>query len=983
MKKIRFLMLFFLTVFSVAAWAQTEVTGVVLDDANFPLPGVNVLVKGSKKGIVTDIDGRFSIKASVGDVIEFSYIGLETQEVTIKNYNKLDIKLQSSAMQLEDLVVVGYGSKRKKDVTGAVTSVKNDAFNRGIVTSPEQLIQGKVSGVNITSASGEPGSNQAISIRGQGGVRTGSTPLFVIDGFALDNSSTGGATNPLSFINADDIESIDVLKDASATAIYGSRGANGVILITTKRGKKGQSKVTYSTSLGTSSMAKEIPVYSADAFRAKVVEIGGQLIDLGGSTNWQKEITRTAFSQKHNLNLSGGADNLTYFASIGHQDQQGILKNSELKKLSGRINLTQKMFNNRLKIDLNLNATNTKSERPAIESLIGTALSLNPTYPAYDENGAPSIFADVFNPLIRLNLYEDLTNTNRIIANISPSFEIIKGLDYKLNLGVDNSNSDRDIQNRPSTLPQQDGRLDSYYISNKNNLIENYITYNFDLGENNFSLLAGHSYQKTFVQYRHWSIDKFKDNGIDPKYNPGLGQELDLIDNLPSGSAIKNELQSFFGRVGYSLKDRYLLTATFRRDGSSKFGSNNKYGNFPSFAAGWRISEEEFMKSSPFSNLKLRAGWGRTGNQEIPSKITQASSTTSVTGSTSYPLNPAGTFPGGTTYARFANPDIQWEVSSQTNVGLDFGLFNGALSGTVDYFNKVSDNILLEVVPSDPIQAASTYWTNVKDMTITNKGLELALAYEYKNENGVSFSLGGNVSFIDNKIENSPFTVLTTGSASGSGLSSATINGYVNGQPIGTFYMKEFIGINDQGMSMFRDVNGDGLDTDADRVVAGSALPDKLYSFYGNIAYKGFDLNFNFNGVSGNKIYDNTANSSFYKARLAKSLNTTAAAAQYPSESITNPASISTRYLKNGAFIRLNNLSLGYNLNPKTIGIQDWVSSMRFSLTGQNLFVITDYDGYDPEVNTDRSVDGVTSYGIDYLSYPKARTFLFGFNVSF
>ena len=983
MKKIRFLMLFFLTVFSVAAWAQTEVTGVVLDDANFPLPGVNVLVKGSKKGIVTDIDGRFTIKASVGDVIEFSYIGLETQEVTIKNYNKLDIKLQSSAMQLEDLVVVGYGSKRKKDVTGAVTSVKNDAFNRGIVTSPEQLIQGKVSGVNITSASGEPGSNQAISIRGQGGVRTGSTPLFVIDGFALDNSSTGGATNPLSFINADDIESIDVLKDASATAIYGSRGANGVILITTKRGKKGQSKVTYSTSLGTSSMAKEIPVYSADAFRAKVVEIGGQLIDLGGSTNWQKEITRTAFSQNHNLNLSGGADNLTYFASIGHQDQQGILKNSELKKLSGRINLTQKMFNNRLKIDLNLNATNTKSERPAIESLIGTALSLNPTYPAYDENGAPSIFADVFNPLIRLNLYEDLTNTNRIIANISPSFEIIKGLDYKLNLGVDNSNSDRDIQNRPSTLPQQDGRLDSYYISNKNNLIENYITYNFDLGENNFSLLAGHSYQKTFVQYRHWSIDKFKDNGIDPKYNPGLGQELDLIDNLPSGSAIKNELQSFFGRVGYSLKDRYLLTATFRRDGSSKFGSNNKYGNFPSFAAGWRISEEEFMKSSPFSNLKLRAGWGRTGNQEIPSKITQASSTTSVTGSTSYPLNPAGTFPGGTTYARFANPDIQWEVSSQTNVGLDFGLFNGALSGTVDYFNKVSDNILLEVVPSDPIQAASTYWTNVKDMTITNKGLELALAYEYKNENGVSFSLGGNVSFIDNKIENSPFTVLTTGSASGSGLSSATINGYVNGQPIGTFYMKEFIGINDQGMSMFRDVNGDGLDTDADRVVAGSALPDKLYSFYGNIAYKGFDLNFNFNGVSGNKIYDNTANSSFYKARLAKSLNTTAAAAQYPSESITNPASISTRYLKNGAFIRLNNLSLGYNLNPKTIGIQDWVSSMRFSLTGQNLFVITDYDGYDPEVNTDRSVDGVTSYGIDYLSYPKARTFLFGFNVSF
>ena len=266
-------------VFSVDSWAQTEVTGVVLDDANSPIPGVNVLVKGNKQGIVTDFDGRFNIKASVSDVLVFSYIGFETQSVILKNYNKLNIKLQSSALQLDDLVVVGYGSKRKSDVTGAVTSVKSDQFNRGIVTSPEQLIQGKVSGVNITSASGEPGSNQTISIRGQGGVRSGSTPLFVVDGFALDNSGTGGATNPLSFINSDDIESIDVLKDASATAIYGARGANGVILITTKRGKKGASKVTYSTSLGTSSIAKEIPVYSADAFRSRVVEIGGELTE--------------------------------------------------------------------------------------------------------------------------------------------------------------------------------------------------------------------------------------------------------------------------------------------------------------------------------------------------------------------------------------------------------------------------------------------------------------------------------------------------------------------------------------------------------------------------------------------------------------------------------------------------------------------------------------------------------------------------------
>lgn len=983
MKKINYLLVAFFMIFCTTSWSQNKVKGVVLDESNFPLAGVNITVKAKKNAVTTDFDGHFSIEASIGEVIEFSYLGMKNQQKIIVDKDDLKIILKSDDNQLKDVVVIGYGTAKKKDITGAVTSIKNEEFNKGIVTSPEQLIQGKVSGVNITSASGEPGSTQTISIRGQGGIRTGNSPLFVIDGFAIDNSTTGGATNPLSFINADDIESIDVLKDASATAIYGSRGANGVIIVTTKRGKSGKSQISLSTSMASSTISKELPVFGADEFRKQVVALGGALTDLGGNTNWQKEITRLAITQNHNFTMNGGTDNLTYYASIGALNQEGIIRNNNLKRVTGRINLTQKALNGKLKIDYNLNVTNSLSDRPNIETLIGSAISLNPTYSARDLAGNPTVFSDVENPLITLKLYSDKTETNRIIANISPSYEIIKGLTYKLNFGIDRSNADQDIQNLPSTIPFKEGRLDAYYFKNNNRLIENYLTYTKDFGNHNVSAMAGHSYQKNYIQTRNWSINKFTDNGIEPVYNPGLGQDLTFINNRPGGSAAINELQSYFGRIGYNYNQKYLLTATFRADGSSKFGDNNKYGYFPSFAAGWVISEEKFMKETPFSNLKLRAGWGQTGNQEIPSKITQSSSTVSVSSGTSYPLDPSTTYYGGATYARLANPNIQWEVSTQSNIGLDFGLFNDALTGTIDYFNKETSKILMKVVPADPIKPATTYWTNVEDMTITNKGLEIALDYKHKFENGLSVGIGGNMSFIDNKIKNLPYTILTTGTASGSGLSSAAINGYMSGQPIGTFYLKEFIGIDETtGLSKYRDTNNDGIVNDSDRIIAGTALPDKLYNFYGNLGYKGFDLSFNFNGVSGNKIYDNTANSNFYRAKLVKSVNTTAAATEYPKESNTNPASVSTRYLKDGAYLRLNNLSLGYNFDMNAIGLSNWVKTMRFSITGQNLFVITKYDGYDPEVNTDRSSDGISSYGIDYLSYPKARTILLGLNVS-
>jgi iron complex outermembrane receptor protein len=967
---------------------------VVTGNDNSGLPGVTVVITeggANKQGTTTDENGVFTfanLKTGSKYNLEFSYIGFDKQSVTDfllteSNISSLEIKMKESVSNLSEVVVVGYGSTVKKDITGSVKSLKSGEFNAGIINSPEQLLQGKVSGVNVTSATGEPGGKTSITVRGPGGVRTGSTPLFVVDGMALDNSSTGGDSNPLNFLNPQDIESMDVLKDASATAIYGARGANGVILITTKKGKSGQASVTYSGSLGLSTMARPLNVLSGPEFLAESAKLGATVINGGANTDWQKQISRTATTHNHNVSIGGGTDKMTYYGSFGLQKQQGILKNNQQDRYTGRINMSQKLLNDRVTLDVNLNATNTKNQRPDIQGMIGGAITANPTYAPYDKDGNPFQYQDGTNPLITMRLYKDALSTNRVLASISPSVTIIKGLVYKLNFGIDNSTSTRDLQTLPNAIPASIGRLETYNLKNSNRLIENYLTYNFNKKDHSFSALVGHSYQHIFLQSRNFSINKFPISDIEPIYNPGLGQDLTIAQNLPGGFATINELQSFFSRVNYSYKDKYLMTATLRIDGSSKFGANNKYGSFPSFSLGWRISEEPFMKSSPFSDLKLRAGWGRTGNQEIPSKITQARFTSSVSGSTSYPLNSSNTYPGGTTYTRLANPNIQWEVSTQTDLGLDFSLFKGALSGEIDYFQKTSGKILLEVIPADPVQPAGTFWTNVPDMEIVNKGLEFDLNFRKSLENGLRYSIGGNVTFIKNNVKNSPYSVIPSGAAQGSGLTSATINGYINNQSIGTFFLKEFIGFDDKGISKFRDVDGDGIISDKDRVASGTALPTKMYNFNGNVSFKGFDLTANFNGVAGNKVYDNTANSNFYKLKLSKGVNVTPQAYADAAESVNNSAPVSTRYLKNGAYLRLNNLVLGYTLNTVKLGIHKWIQTARVSVTGQNLMVWTKYNGYDPEVNNDRSINGITSYGIDYLSYPKAKTVIFAVNLGF
>lgn len=970
--------------------AQVNVSGnVVSDTEGVPIPNVSVALKGSlNKGTTTDFDGNFVIKLNnEKGVLIFSYLGYQTQEVAYAGNQTLKVILKEEENALEEVVIVGYGSQKRSDVTGAISSVKSEDFNQGVVANAGQLLQGKVAGVNVSSASGEPGATQDVIIRGVGSLRSGTTPLYIVDGFALDNSGNGVATNPLNFINPQDIESIEVLKDASSAAIYGSRAANGVIVITTKKGKKGKTKINLTLSNGFSTLANKVAVFSADEFRTNVNAVNGTLVDGGANTDWQDELTRTAVSKNINFSMSGGTENSSYAASIGVDDQQGILRNSNLKRYSGRLNLTQKAIDDKLNVTFNLTATKLDNTRPNARSVVGNMLSLNPTDAPY-VNGVlqGNLSNDVLNPFIAESIYGDYTNNNRILANISPSYQIIEGLTYKLNVGVDYSITERDVQYMPYATETNTtlGSVNTATTKNSNTLVENTLNYNFYTDSSSFTFLLGHSYQQTEVSQKQFYLEGFPDNGVAPRYQLETANQQ----TIQSAYATKNELQSFFGRVNYTYNDKYLVTATMRADGSSKFGANNRYGYFPSVALGWNISKENFLADSDeINNLKLRASWGQTGSQEIPSKITQASYTESNTGNDTYPLDAGITdlsgYPYGSIFTRLANPDIQWEVSTQTNIGLDFGLFGNKLTGTIDYFYKVTDNILLEVAPTDPIVPVSTYWTNIPNMEIKNNGVEIALDYNNYVNDHFSYNIGGNISITKNQVNNSPYQILTTGAAQGSGQTGATINGVLNGESIGAFYIQEFTGIGADGLNQFADTNNDGEILDDDRIVAGNALPDYIYAFYLNFNYKNFDLGLNFNGAGGHKIYNHVAMSSFNKGNLANSFNTTDRAIAYLNESATNSNLVSTRYLEKGDFLRLNNATLGYNFNLNNLGLGESIKNLRLSVTGQNLFVITDYSGFDPEINTGSAIGGIQTFGIDYFSYPKSRTLLLSLNVEF
>ena len=926
--------------------AQTTVSGLVSDDNGETLIGASVLIENTQRGTVTDLDGKFSLTVmEVGSaVLVFSYTGYESQRISLDGRTEVSVILRSETT-LDEIVVVGYAEKKKTEVTGAISSLESANFNVGIIASPEQLLQAKIPGVRVTSSSGEPGAAIDVSIRGAGSLRSGNSPLYVIDGVALSNDAitpgsanvvgsnagnVAAAKNPLNFLNPDDIESIDVLKDASATAIYGSRGSIGVILITTKKGKPGAAKVSYNGYVGTASLANKI-----------------DLVGSGSGTDWQDEITRSALSQNHNLSYSGGSDRASYRASLSLLDQEGIIDKSRLRRYTGRLN--SRVFalpDNRLRIDMNLigshvidNGIPRSDVADTDGELITNTLSADPGRPIRDANGDFS--AGPTNPVGFLDAWNDATRTDRLLANIAASLTIVDGLKYQVNFGVDRSNATREQELSPNNLEGiniNNGSYNFATIAATNALVENFVTYRRVVQKNNFDFLLGHAYQEFEFNTFNIASSNFLVPSISASDDPGNATTIvgTTTGTNPDGTREINKLESVFARVNYSFDDTYMLTASIRADGSSKFGSNNRWGYFPAVAAAWRISKS--MNLDVLDDLRLRVGWGQTGNQEIPNKATQE--TFQVT-------------QNGVSRVREANPDLKWEVSTQFNVGVDFALADSKLYGSLDFFNKVNTDPLL-LVDSEP-PAISQKWINLPG-EITNSGLEIFLGSQLINTKSVSWSVDVNGTFTSNSVSFPDGREIFTGILSGRSINGTLTQVIRDGESLGTFFLPVD--------------NGDATSTE--REVLGSGIPDFVYGINNYLRYKDLDLSFNLSGVTGNQIYNATDN---FLSNFGGNVSQRIADADG-----VIPPGASSFFLEEGAFLRLNNLTIGYNL---PLGENNWLSRARLYVTGQNLFVLTEYTGYDPEVNTPLAFGGNLSYGIDFAAYPRARTFLFGVNIDF
>jgi TonB-linked SusC/RagA family outer membrane protein len=963
--------------------AQTSVSGKVTDPLGETLPGVNILIQGTTSGTVTDYEGNYKLTLGQDqNVLVFSSLGYQSQTIEVGNQSVIDITMIEDVEQLQEIVVVGYGTQEKKDVTGAMSSLGQEDFNTGVVSNPLEMIQGRATGVQITQSSGAPGAAVSVKIRGNGSIRSNNNPLYVVDGVPIsagDVSPAGSAAgdlggtqaqNPLNFLNPDDIESVDILKDASATAIYGSRGANGVIMITTKKGKKGAAQINYSGYASVSQVRKKIDVLSADDWRSARVALAAETgnlsyldHDYGASTDWQDEIFRNAISQNHGVSISGGSETGNYRASIGYMDQEGIVESSSMKRLSARINVNQTLIEDRLNVGLNLTATNVRDQAAPIGDgggiggdVIYNALTANPTWPVKNDDGTYYQFSDVDrNPVAMINLYDDQTQTDRILGNVTADLKIIEGLHLHVNMGADKSSSRRAINFDKELLfmPYGYGELRNNYAVNY--LMEDYLQYNKSFGGSEFSVMAGYSYQYFETTWNSSVARGFSTSAILPTDNMG-STDGTIIPQVYSGGKI-TELQSVYGRVNYSYKDKYLVTASVRMDGSSRFGGNNKYGYFPSAALGWRISEEAFLSNiDVVNNLKLRAGYGETGNQEFDDYIyMQIYSRSSTT--------------GGIELSQVQNEDIQWESTKQINVGLDFGLYQDRITGTLDYFDRRTTNMLY--FNPEPAPSIVPYaWKNL-DAVLINKGIEASVTVNWLNSTDWSWSTTANFTMIDNTMEDFVAAGIQTGQLNGPGLTATPTQVLENGYASQTFKLREFEGYDDEGNSVYAN--------DGELAYVGNPYSDFDFSLSNSVKYKNFDFSFFFDAKQGNMVYNNTANALFNKSALGQAKNITYDELNAP-RSLSDPSLPSTKYLEDASFIRLTNVTLGYNIPVKSGSL---IRNPRVYVTGQNLFVITDYSGFDPEVNTNKALNGIPSAGIDYTSYPRPRIFLVGFNVNF
>jgi TonB-dependent starch-binding outer membrane protein SusC len=959
---------------------EITVTGTIVDNFGAPLPAVNVIIKGTNTGAITDIDGKFTLTVpNKSTVLSTNYIGYINHEIVVGEQTSINVQLEPDISELSEVVVVGYGTSRKSDLTGSISNVDNRDFNKGISLSPEQLIQGKVAGAQILKNSGAPDAEMTVRIRGTSSVRSGNQPLFVVDGIPLDGRNTqpgvftnlgsSPGANPLNFINSNDIESINVLKDASSTAIYGSRGANGVVIITTKKGKSGVPRIDFNESVGISSLLRSPERMDATQYRQMLSNRELVGFDGGTSNNALKEITHNALAQNYNFAISGGNEKGNYRISLGYADQQGIIRGSDFKKYIGNFSGRYSFLNDdRLHIEINLNSSNIITSGVPIStnanlygSLIGNALEWNPTVPlkdtgnfvqqsySHDTINVPGVGT---NPLALIEYYNDKSDVSNNLVNISPSFRIIDGLEYKFTLGINRSKGNRttDISGKLylSGITDQ-GYANVGYSLITTTTIDHIINYKKEIGTNFYlDAVAGYEYLNYESSSNNISAGGFSD--FDVLGSQILQNPADGDISVSSYTDPTNSLQSYFSRVNLNFSTKYLITATMRADGSTKFGTNNKYGYFPSVAGAWILSEENFIPKA-FSNLKLRASYGKTGNQEFPAGSAQSRY---AFGQQSLSL------------VNVANSDLKWESTVTYNYGIDFGFIKDRLSGTVEYYNKTTSDLLFQLPTVQPAPSAN-YWANLP-AKILNKGIELSLKGILIDKNKLYWDVSAYASFMKNELTNYTGAIILTGNVNGNGLASGIpCQQLANNYPLFVFNMLRFNGLDSTGRAIYSD----------NKEYVGDPNPKVLLGINSTLTYGRFSFDVSLNGAFGQKVYNNTSMVNLAPVNLNIGRNSTPEIG-LGNESLTNTNVVSTRFLEKGNYLRLSNVNLNYNL-----GSFSYFKNFSISVTGQNLLLFTKYKGFDPEVNTDKSVNGVPSFGIDYGSYPSARTIMMGIITNF
>ncbi|NHA03719.1 TonB-dependent receptor [Mucilaginibacter sp. HC2] len=987
---------------------EEVITGVVTSKGQ-PLPGVTIAVKGIKGGSVTDATGHFTIKASTNDMLIFSMIGFVKQEVLVGGKTNLSIELVEDSKSLNEVVVVGYGTQTRKDLTSSVASVKGEEIARVPVTNLDAALQGKVAGVQVVQNSGAPGDETYIRIRGNGSLFGENRPLYVIDGVPMNNipagvSPLGGdgqritATND---INPNDVESIEVLKDAAATAIYGSRAAAGVILITTKKGKAGRARFNFNAYTGVATVKKRLSLLNADQYVDLITEerananlpVDPAIVKTGTNTNWQDAIFRNAPISEYNLSISGGDKNITHYLSLGYLDQTGtIVGRQHFKRFNGRINLEYKATDD-LKIGISMNGMHSLNNRIdnsfSGQSVLANALIYNPNYPIYNADG--SYYYDVnrraTNPVMLANNLRFVSIVDRYVGNIFGEYTILPNLKFRTSFGMDNQGIQDDRYQSTQINNQSAATGAADFFTQLLWLNENTLTYTANLPKgHSLSGVIGESTQVTSIRR------------IGAAGNTNATDLIEAITGFTNRTEAsdyrsKSGLLSYFGRVNYNYRDRYLVQVAGRIDGSSRFGTNQKYGFFPTISGGWRISNESFMKNQTFiDDLKLRASIGVSGSQEglgndFPSLATYATGVN------------YGTEPG-IAASTLSNKDLSWEATTQTNIGLDLSLFNSRINITVDAYLKQTNRLIFKLDLPYTSGFARTNGANIGKLQ--NKGIDINVSTD--NIRGkFAWSTNYNMSFNRNKITDLPQLVVGDPSSSDfteslPGLYGTTLptSIYRVGEPVGSFFGYKSLGVNPAtGNMIYQDTNGDGKINAADRVIIGNALPKFTGGFTNTFSYKGFDLSIFLYFSYGNQVYNQTR---AILERMAgyNNGNTTTLNRWTPANTVTNvPKAVfndpvvtnsltngemSSRWVENGSFIRLKNITLNYNI-PASVLKRLRIQSAKVFLSGQNLALWTKYSGYDPEAQN-QSVKN-SQLGIDYAVQPQPRTISAGINVSF